>query len=242
MNARIALAALSLISATAPAFAEDAAEKTPFVTLSGSAALVSDYRFRGLSLSDKDWAVQASLRADTKAGFYVATWASSIDTVFGTNGGTGETEIDLYGGWTGTVAGFKPDVGLYSYLYPGAKGLDYFEIYGTINKDIGPVATSFGVNYAPDQDNLVEDNTYVWAQAGMGVGKTPLSIMAKIGYEDGAFTAGDGKWDWLLGVAAKWQAVTLAVQYVDTDRNDIRNAHDRKIGDAGVVFSITGAF
>src|SRR5688500_12492758 len=86
--------------ASAPAFAQDAEEAAPEFNVSGNVALTSDYRFRGVSLSGGDIALQGGIDLTHTSGFYVGTWASSLQ------GGTpyGEVELDVYGGRTGAVA------------------------------------------------------------------------------------------------------------------------------------------
>jgi uncharacterized protein (TIGR02001 family) len=217
-----------LMAGAAPAAAQDPADPPKAITLSGSVTIVSDYRFRGISLSDKDFALQGALRADHSSGFYIATWGSSIEQLNGA-----EVELDVYGGWTGDFNGWKPDVGLYSYLYPGGSDLNYFEIYGALTREFGPVSATVGINYAPNQGNTTSDNTYVYGKAGIGVPGSPLSLSAGIGYENGAFA--DHKVDWNLGISATFGALTVGVSYVDTDQRF-------RLGDAGVVFSIGAAF
>src|SRR3990170_7375763 len=86
--------------ASAPAFAQDEEEAAPAITISGNVALTTDYRFRGVSLSAGDIALQGGIDVVHESGFYVGTWASSIQ------GGTpyGEVELDLYCGWGGLGA------------------------------------------------------------------------------------------------------------------------------------------
>lgn len=226
---RATLFAVAVVTALAtPALAQDAADPPKALNLTGSVTIVSDYRFRGISLSDKDFALQGSMRVDHRSGFYLATWASSIEQLAGA-----ETEIDVYGGWAGDFNGWKPDVGLYSYIYPGGDNLNYFEVYGALTRAFGPVTTTVGINYAPNQGNTASDNTYVYGKAGVGVPGTPVSLTAGIGYENGAFA--DHKVDWTLGAAATFGRLTVGLAYVDTDQSF-------RLGDAGVVFSIGAAF
>ena len=230
-NAQDATSPEAVDASAGGARAQTEAAETPAsdFTISGNVALVSDYRFRGLSLSDKDPAIQGSIRVDHSTGFYIATWASSIEQVAGA-----ETEIDIYGGWAGDINGFKPDIGVIGYIYPGGSDIDYYEVYGAVGYDIGPVTASVGINYAPDQDNLSEDNTYVFGSLAVGIPDTPLSLNARLGYEDGAF-APDEKLDWQIGASLAFEPLTLGVAYVDTDK-------DFRIADAGVVVSLTAAF
>src|SRR3546814_2295512 len=70
----VALATSALVSA--PAFAQDAPEE---FTITGTVGGVSDYRFRGISQTNEDFAVQGSINLNHSSGFYVGTWASNVD-------------------------------------------------------------------------------------------------------------------------------------------------------------------
>src|SRR3990167_10424122 len=86
--------------AAAPALAQD--EEAGPVTVTGSVTVVSDYRFRGVSLSGGDPAIQGGITVAHESGFYIGTWGSSID-----DGGSdfyGDVELDVFGGWSGDVA------------------------------------------------------------------------------------------------------------------------------------------
>ena len=65
------------------------------VNVSGTLTLVSDYRFRGISLSDEDPALQVSLAVDHESGYYGAVWGSTLDDT----PLYGALELDVYGGW-----------------------------------------------------------------------------------------------------------------------------------------------
>ena len=65
MKYKIATAALALMSSV-PAFAQE--EPAGPITVSGSVALVSDYRFRGVSQTDKGMAVQGGITATHESG------------------------------------------------------------------------------------------------------------------------------------------------------------------------------
>ena len=54
------LIAAVLCCTAAPAFAQEEAPPKP-ITVSGNVALVSDYRFRGVSQSDKGMAIQGGI-------------------------------------------------------------------------------------------------------------------------------------------------------------------------------------
>lgn len=84
---------------------------------SANLALTSDYRYRGISQTRLQPAVQAG--ADLAAdGWYAGAWVSSIAWTRDA-GGAGSIELDLYGGRRGALgAGFGYDAGLLGYVYP----------------------------------------------------------------------------------------------------------------------------
>lgn len=229
--------AASLATAAAAQDTAAPAEEEGFLTFSGYAAIVSDYRFRGISLSDKDIAVQGSITATTTPGFYASLWGSSIEQFNGA-----ETEIDVTLGWGGDLGGATLGGGIVGYLYPGGTNTDYYELFGTVGAEVGPAALTLGVNYAPDQDNLGDqDNFYVYGLVSAGIPDTPLTVKASVGYEDGALQGGpSGKIDYMIGVDFTYKALTLGVQYIDNDLDE--DAFVRSITRDGFVFSITASF
>lgn len=206
--------------------------------VSGNVALVSDYRFRGVSLSGGDFALQGGIDVAHSSGIYVGTWASSI------SGGTafGELEVDVYAGWTGDVAdGLTFDVGLLYYIYPtgdvAAAETDYFEPYASIATTLGPVGATLGVAYAWDQDSLGgNDNLYVYTDFSTAIPSTPITLTAHLGYTDGVFaTAASGdSFDWGLGASyAITDSLSLGVSYADTEGPAVED-----FTDAGFFFTL----
>ncbi|TNE33890.1 MAG: hypothetical protein EP350_03035 [Alphaproteobacteria bacterium] len=210
--------------------------------LSGNVSLVSDYRFRGVSFSDGDPALQGGIDLAHSSGFYIGTWGSTI------SGGTpyGELEVDLYGGWSGDISdGVSFDAGLLYYVYPTENELanaldvdtDYFEPYASIGTSLGPVSATLGVAYAWDQASLGDqDNLYISTDFEAAIPNTPLTLTAHAGYTDGVFaTQADGtSFDWGLGASyAVTGSLSLGVNYVDTQGPAIED-----FTDAGFFFTI----
>jgi uncharacterized protein (TIGR02001 family) len=229
--------AMSALALSAPAFAqEEAAEEEASgpITLTGGIALVSDYRFRGVSLSDKDFAVQPYLTVKHESGFYVGAWASNLSE----NAGD-DLEVDLYAGFSGGDE-LTYDIGATYYLYPGVSSFNYVEFTGKLGSTLGPATVGVQLSYVPSQDNTGNsDNIYYGTNASIALPGTPLNLTGSIGIEDGAFTAGNEKVDWSLGVNASTKGFTLGVAYVDTNRRSVFAFEDSK---AGVVFSLAYAF
>ena len=112
------VASLTLL-ATSASFAQTKAPE-PDYTLAYNAAVVTDYRFRGLSQTSLKPAVQLGVDFAHKSGFYLGAFGSNVSWVKDFNLATkGSYELDLYGGLKGSLTkdiGF--DVGLIAYIYP----------------------------------------------------------------------------------------------------------------------------
>jgi hypothetical protein len=235
-------AAAALVSAT-PALAQEEPPKE--FTIAGSAAIVSDYRFRGVSQTDKEMAVQAGVSVTHQSGLYAGVWASNL-AGWGTFGGS-NMELDIYGGYAVEVGGAKIDVGLTWYMYPGgADTTDFAEPYVKVSGTLGPVNALVGVAYAPQQRALgqwyftgadaasgiynapgdKEDNLYVWTDVSAGLPGTPITLKGHLGHSWGnpglgpngtSLTPTGSYLDWSLGAEAALGPLVLGVSYVDTN-------------------------
>lgn len=240
-----ALLAASVLST--PAFAqEEEASSGPF-TLSGGVDLVSDYRFRGISLSNEKAEVQPTLTLSHESGFYVGVWGSGLpDSPL-----YGKFEADLYGGYTTEIApGTSIDVGATYYWYPGNQDFagpsDYLELTGKLSHDIGPFSATGLVAYAPKQQSLgSNDSLYLNLGLSAGIPNTPVTLEGGIGYADGSLAAAsaDGNYlDWSLGASFVAGPATLTVQYIDTDIKKTGVKAIDTLYDPTVVFTLGVAF
>ena len=102
------------------------------VQVSGSAALTSDYVWRGSSQSDGDPAVQAGAKVSIPSGWYASVWGSNVS--FKPDNGA-RSEFDLVAGWSGALApDWTLDANLTRYMYPGTgRALDWTELSTTVS-------------------------------------------------------------------------------------------------------------
>lgn len=234
---RPSILGLALMATTVFAAPAHAMEPGGGFSVSGNAALVTDYRFRGVSLSDGDIVIQGGIDLEHDSGFYVGTWASSIEdsSVFG------HTELDIYAGWSGAISsGLTFDVGVLAYLYPNGNvgNADYIEPYAALAYSVGPAEITIGVAYAPNQDALGDDdNLYVYTGLGIGVPGTPLTVSGHLGYTAGSLSVDNDEdyIDWSLGVEATFGMLSIGVAYVDTGVNT-RLTDGTVVGTLGVAF------
>jgi len=211
-------------------------------TVSGNVALASEYRFRGVGLSNGDPALQGGIDVGHSSGFYAGLWGSSLDA----GAAYGDLELDVYAGWSGDVAeGINLDVGVLYYLYPSNPGafdpVDYIETYAKVGFTFGPLDTTVGVAYAPEQDSLVNpftldngDNLYLFTDVGFGIPNTPFSLTGHLGYTDGVLSpdllAGgtdNNGFDWSVG--AEWailENLSLGAMYTGVEGNKVADLTD----------------
>lgn len=216
----LAAAAIALPMAAFPAIAhaeeEEAEEASGPIDISGEVGLATDYRFRGLSLSNSNPQLFASLSVEHESGLYASAWASNVALA---DGRADHLEVDWTAGYSKDVGAMNVDVGAIYYSYIGNSDLNYFEFYGSVGTAVGPGEVRVGVAYSPKQDNIGgTDNTYVYISGDMPLGKGPFSVHGTFGYENGAF--GDHKKDWLVGASVDLgNGASLSADYVDTARD-----------------------
>jgi uncharacterized protein (TIGR02001 family) len=111
-TAAFAVPTLASAQAAAPA----AAPASPH-TFTGNMSLVSDYRFRGISQTFKEPALQGGFDYSHETGIYLGNWTSNVNSGAGFPGGN--LEMDFYGGWKKSWGDWGLDLGAIYYYYPG---------------------------------------------------------------------------------------------------------------------------
>jgi uncharacterized protein (TIGR02001 family) len=115
--ASLASAAFALPHYASAQTAAAAAPASPH-TFTGNMALVSDYRFRGISQTFKQPALQGGFDYAHASGFYAGNWNSNVHE--GAGFPSGNLEMDFYGGWKKTWGDWGLDLGAIYYYYPGS--------------------------------------------------------------------------------------------------------------------------
>ena len=232
MKGLLPVMALTLAGVSTSAMAADDAAAKKAIEVEVTLAGVSDYRFRGLSLSGIDPAFQPAIVVTHESGIYGSIWGSNVSD----NGGD-NIEVDLVAGIARDIGKVTVNVNATYYLYPGAGSTNYVEFIGKVSTPVGPGTVGLTVAYAPSQSHIgSQDNVYVALDGSVPIGGTPFSLTGSFGFEDGAF--GSKKKDWSLGVTADVAGFTLGAAYVDT-----AHAQDfGRIAKAGAVFSISRTF
>jgi uncharacterized protein (TIGR02001 family) len=261
---RLALAS-ALAFGAMPVLAQTAAAKAePEWTLSGNLGVYSDYRFRGISQTNKRPAIQGGIDFAMKNGLYLGNWNSNIDSA-GYSGAN--IEMDFYGGWKTTFGDFGLDLGgIYYYYpgsgdqnaYPGSFKVDNGELY--IGGTWGPLALKY--SYAVTDFFGVPDTkgAYYIALSGSHDFGNGFGINASVGYQGGLKTGNQGFsscitefdgsvkcsiTDYKLGGTYTFEGWVLGLAYVSTNRDltyGTAAASGRNVSNGTAVLSVSKSF
>jgi uncharacterized protein (TIGR02001 family) len=237
----VSLVAAFLALSAAPSFAQTA---LPYdFSMTANAGLFTDYRFRGISQTNKHPAFQGGFDFAHKSGMY--------------NGGN--LEMDFYGGFKGSFDAFSYDVGALYYYYPGSgvagsTKIDNTELY--ISGGWGP----FSLKYSYAVSDFFSATDSKGAYYVDGTITYPLtkefSLIGHLGYQGGLkngarVTEIDGSGpqtsitDWKLGVTYDLSGWLLGASYIGTNRNLTFGAaalENRNISGDTLVLSVSKSF
>ena len=250
-TSRFILAA-ALAASALPGVAQTTAPEPEF-SITGNLGVFSDYRFRGISQTNKNPAIQGGIDFSMKNGLYLGNWNSNVDSAQ-YNGAN--IEMDFYGGWKTTVGEFGLDLGVLYYYYPGsgANGtnkIDNTELY--IGGTWGPLAAKY--SYAVTDFFGVPDTSgaYYIALSGSHDLGDGFALNASVGYQGGlkngaCVTEIDGQvscsiTDYKLGATYTIDGWVLGLAYVSTNR-DLAGYTDtsKNISNGTAVASVSKSF
>jgi uncharacterized protein (TIGR02001 family) len=232
----------------APAvFAQAAPAATPEPSpVTANVTVVNDYRFRGITQTNYQPAIQGGFDYAHESGLYVGNWNSTINWVSNTtnNGIKAPLEMNFYGGFKKELIapGFASDFGVLQYYYPQTGGNyngnmlnpNTTEIYAAQNYTFGPV-TGFGkVNYGLTNIFGIPNSSgsyYLDLTSNLDTGFWGISLNGHVGYQyvaGQAVTSGPvlqtqnniSYTDWKLGVTKDFGGgLALSASYVSTNAN-----------------------
>jgi len=218
---------------------------------SANVAITTDYRFRGISQTSEDPAVQGGFDyAYGPLGFYAGVWASSLDFNV-PDPDPADVEIDFYAGLAGRFGGgLDWDAGVLYYAYPGsdtgpgAADYDYVEVYGSLGYDFGPLALTGGLNYSPDYFFESGDFLYLYGELEVPLvhGLVMAAHLGRNEIDDNAQFGTPDYSDWSIGVSRTFGAFTLDLSYVDTDLGESECFGGTPVCDAAAVFTVSAAW
>lgn len=241
------LSALTLAGAAATPAAADMTDPPPALDLRAGVTLASDFRLRGLSLSNRRASLGATLDAVHVSGLHAGLRTASLA---GPVARGADALVELAAGYRTMAGPVELDVGARYFAFAGAAGAtDFVEPYAALSYDLGPVGLRASAHYAPRQRALAPgsagragraDNLYLRAGLDIGVPGTPLSLAAHIGRDTGGgqLTLARRYTEWGLGLRHSRGPLTLALDYADSSAG-LRLANGRQPGGAGLIARAT---
>ncbi len=204
---------------------------------SGTVGFTNDYRFRGISQTMGDAAIQGSLDVAFDNGIYAGAWGSNVD--FGP-GDDANLEIDYYVGYANDInEDLSYDAFIAYYTYPGydAADGDYIELNAAL------YYADFGLSYAYTDDYFNGGLTSQYIALDYSYALTDavsLDLHAGHSFDDAWDDAyGDSYEDYSIGLSGSAAGFDLSVAYLD---NSLPVAETNDSDDSTVVFSISRSF
>ena len=212
--------------------------------MSYNAAVTTDYRFRGISQSAKDPALQGGADFSDKSGVYLGIWGSTIDFGSGPPDPKADLEVDLYGGYKFKGAGIDWDLGLIHYAYPGSEGslkLPFTELY--VGGTYGPVTVKY--YYTDDYTGPTTNAaSYLVASGGVDLG-SGYTLNLSLGQSSGQGikdSFGKSYTDYKVGVSKGFGGFNFDLSYVNTSGIDPSITTDVFNSESNVILTVSKSF
>lgn len=222
--------------------AQEAAKPDSEVTY--NAALTSDYRYRGLSQTRLDPALQGGADyVHNPTGLYVGTWLSTIKWTKDL-GGDGNLEWDIYAGKRGSLGSdITYDVGGLYYFYPNnslSPNANTFELYGQLGYGPAYIKYSHALsNLFGTADSKQSGYVDIGANVDLGSGFT-LNLHA--GHQEvrhnGALSYSDVK----VGVTKDLGVATVALAYVKANTHGYLSPSGENLGKSAALLTVSKTF
>jgi uncharacterized protein (TIGR02001 family) len=215
----------------------------PAYELAYNVGVVSDYRYRGISQTRLQPAVQGGV--DLTAGaWYAGAWASNIKWIKDA-GGNANVELDLYGGYKYEVAkDITLDFGALSYVYPSnrlAPSANTTEVY------IGIASGAYSAKYSHALTNTFgygnsKGSSYLEANLDYELIKG-TNLVAHIGRQTIKNWSTASYTDYKVGVTHEALGGKFAASFVDASKDYLATAPNGKnTSKSGIVVGYTKTF
>lgn len=186
--------------------------------VTGEISVTNDYRFRGVSQTAGDFAVQGGINYSADNGFFAGVWGSNVDD----ESYDSDVEVDLYVGYWGVLGEdeeFEYDVTLTYYTYPGQDESSKY-----LEATVGFYFAGFHFAQWYTNDYANADVSLHYSELNYSYEITEnWSLDAHVGYSygDGAdLDWGEDYIDYSIGVSTELAGVGLSLAWVDTSLSD----------------------
>lgn len=195
----------------------------------GYVTLTSDYRFRGLSQTDTDPALQVGIDFQHDSGIFAGLWGSNVDFPMDRfEEERRDVELNYYLGYHRSIGGdWAGVISVVRYAYPGvSENYDYTEI-------------SVGVDFIERLFATVAYTDDLYSHGGTAINyeialQYPIIFGLELGATAGLYDISDLLDDsykyWNIGLSKAVQRLSFDVRFHDTDSTAIRIFGDEIAG------------
>jgi uncharacterized protein (TIGR02001 family) len=218
--------------------------------LSYNVGLTTDYRYRGISQSRLQPALQGGVDYADKSGFYVGAWASTIQFIKDSGAAKGDVELDLYGGYKGAAGAVAYDVGFLRYEYVGNKlgevpnyaNANTTEVYGAVTVGLVTAKYSHSLTNVFGTPNS-KNSYYLDLSAAFDLGNG-MTLVPHVGRQMVKNTDAGTYTDYALTLSKDLgNGLSASVAAVGTDADKtFYSLKDKFNGKSGVVVGLKYAF
>ncbi|WP_394782068.1 TorF family putative porin [Undibacterium sp.] len=196
------------------------ASENAWSQVSGSVSVVSDYRFRGVSLSDGQAEPQATVAYDSPAGWYAGVFGSGVKLREGR-----DQQLIAYAGYSQRQAsGLTWEVGATNSSFMQTSGSNYAEAFVGLSFD----EYSGRLYLSPNYFGQSTTTAYLELNASHLVAEQ-TSLIAHVGYlrwfsgsQSSAFVP-VSRMDTLIGISTSWSDWRVQLAWIATARNKVRS-------------------
>jgi len=219
-------------------------EQKPEHEVSYNAALTSDYRYRGISQSRLDPALQGGADyVHNPTGLYVGTWLSTIKWTKDL-GGSGDLEWDIYGGKRGKLsADLSYDVGGLVYFYPHnglGPNANTFELYGQLG--YGPAYVKYSHSLT-DLFGTADSKQSGYLDVGANVDlSNGFTLVLHAGHQDVRHNGLLSYTDYKLGLTKDLSVCSVMLAWVKASTSAYLSPSRENLGKSAGVLSVSKTF
>jgi len=217
------------------------------LSLTANASVVSDYRYRGITQTRFDPALQVGADLSLPDGFYLGAWATNIKWLKDAGqGGKGSSEIDFYGGYKTPLGRHMiVDIGALRYQYPGN---NYALMGQNDNANTTELYAALSFGHATLKYSRAVTSLFGWADS-KGSGYLDLSanfdlgagwsLTPHIGRQTVARHGLANYTDYALSINKEVAGFVFGANYIAVDARDesMYRADGKFAGKSGLIFS-----
>lgn len=199
-------------------------------SFSGNVTLASEYLFRGIAQTRGKPALQGGFDYAHASGLYAGVWGSNVSWISdGVPGASASLEVDIYGGYKGTISGdLGFDVGVLAYTYPGsgkptgANKPETTEVYGGLSykwlsaKYSVTTGSLFGWNKTGNPTAKTKGSGYLDLTGTFDLGSN-FSLVGHVGHQSVKGRSSASYTDYKIGLNKDLGFGTVGVAYSDTN-------------------------